>query len=215
MQMTFGKLASAHFKDELARYTKDTEKSVEEALTQVAKIAARNLASKVQPYGVAKKQGEKLEMSIAKQVHRAIRHSNVAGQNGDASTAHRQNRDSRGRVPKGLKTDGQFKRDPIEPSDRIRQAQKKMANAGMAKAGWITAHDLISSDKAKGIAQYIRRHQGKNGACNKHGSGMKHNIILENNCPYIESVQSQKDVMAAIKSAYENFTKFMIIRRHK
>jgi hypothetical protein len=169
----------------------------------------------VQPYGVAKKQGEKLEMSIAKQVHRAIRHSNVAGQNGDASTAHRQNRDSRGRVPKGLKTDGQFKRDPIEPSDRIRQAQKKMANAGMAKAGWITAHDLISSDKAKGIAQYIRRHQGKNGACNKHGSGMKHNIILENNCPYIESVQSQKDVMAAIKSAYENFTKFMIIRRHK
>lgn len=214
MQITFGKLASAHFKNELAQYTKDTEKTIEDALTQVAKIAAKNLASKVQPYGVAKKQGEKLKMVIAKQVHRAIKHANVAGQDGDASSVHEQNR-VRGRVPRELKTKGQFKRDPIDPPDRFRHVQKKMENAGMAKAGWITAHDLISSDKAKGIAPYIRKHKSKNGACNKNGSGMKHKIILENNCPYIESVQSQGDVMEAIKNAYENFTKFMIIKRNK
>jgi hypothetical protein len=215
IQVKFTNAVRTHFENEFKRYLKETEKSVEEALTQVAKIAAKNLISKVQPYGVSNKQGEKLQMNIAKQVHRAIKHGNVAGQQGGASELHEQNRDSRGRVPKNLETQGKYQRAPVSIDDRMQQAKRKMENAGIAKAGWLTAHNQIDGEAAKGIGKWITRHAGKNGYCRKTGAGLNHKITLVNDVPYIERIQSNKDVAKSISQAYSNFTKFMLKRMAK
>jgi hypothetical protein len=209
----FTSYTKVHFADSLKIYLEETEKSVEEALTQVAKIAAKNLISSVQPYGTSQVKGQKLEKSIAKQAHRAIMHANVIGQEGDVSSVHNQNRNQKGQVAKGLRTKGKFQRDPISVPQRALHVNKKMKNAGIAKAGWFAALEEIKGDK-RGIAKYITRHKGQ-GSAKTTGKKMKCKIILENNVPYIESVQSAADLAKAISKAYDNFTKFMIIRRHK
>lgn len=198
------------FLDGLDNFAKLTGQSVEDGIDKSAEIMGKNLIKSVQPYGTSAKIGQKLEKSIAKQVNRAIRHGNVAGQSGTASDVHKKNRNSEGQVPKDLATRGKFKRSPIEISERDALIKKKMQNAGIAKGAWYAATNQITGKKITGIAKWITRHENaSNGTCNKTGKGIDRVIELTNSVPWIENVQTPDDVQKAIKSAYSNFISYI------
>lgn len=188
---------------------KTTGKTAEEGVGMIAKSAARRLIHTVQPYGVNQAVGEKYKKSIAKQVSRAVRNANVIGIDGDASTVHRRARDRKGQVPKSLKTDGQFKRRPIETEDREAQIRKAQAKAGRAKGAWLEAANGIGG-KTSGIARWISDHAtGGYGSCRKTGEGMKHKITLENRTPYLSKIQTDRDVAQATVTGMKNAFKQM------
>jgi hypothetical protein len=196
------------FTQTLETFTKETGKSIEDGLDTVAIAAGKRLISTVQPYGMNKKIGEKYMMSIAKQVNRAIRHGNVEGQDGGASEVHSRNRNSRGQVPKGLNTDGRFRRKPVEVGDKESHIDKKQAMAGIAKGAWYQATNQITAKKVTGVAAWITRHENQgNGVCNKTGTGFKREITLTNRVPYIRKIQSDSDIEKSIKTGYSNFIK--------
>jgi hypothetical protein len=122
----------------------------------LGKGCAKELASLVPPYGVSAKQGAAFQKSIAKQIDRAIRAANVAGTQGAAGFVHAQVR-RKGQVPKGLKTQGQYKREPIPIKDKVDLLRKKQAAAGTAKGAWVAAGDAIDGKKMRGVAKWIRR----------------------------------------------------------
>jgi hypothetical protein len=200
------------FDQELTNFTKKLGKTFEDGLDQLAENVGKKLIHSVQPYGTNAKVGQKFEMSIAKQVSRAIRHANVAGQDGTAPVVHKENRNSKGQVPKGLRVEGKFNRKPIEISDRNALIAKKMASAGIAKGAWFAATNQISGKKIGGVAKWITRHENKGlGSCDKTGNDLKRRIRLTNSAPYIESVQSVDDVEKAIKTSYKQFIKYIQI----
>jgi hypothetical protein len=177
----------------------------------LGKGCAKELASLVPPYGVSAKQGAAFQKSIAKQIDRAIRAANVAGTQGAAGFVHAQVR-RKGQVPKGLKTQGQYKREPIPIKDKVDLLRKKQAAAGTAKGAWVAAGDAIDGKKMRGVAKWIRRHAQKNGAASIKSEGIGSTILLTNNLPYINGLQPQSVIDLALKRGYaRNFRHMTIV----
>jgi hypothetical protein len=201
----------------LETFTKQTGKSFEDGIDMLAVSTGKRLISTVKPYGLNKQVGDKYMLSIAKQVNRAIRHGNVEGQQGSASEIHSRNRNKRGQVSKGLNVDGQFKRKPVEISDRESQIDRKQAMAGIAKGAWYEAVNKVSDKKVTGVATWITKHDNKgNGICEKIGNGLKRRITLTNKVPYIRNIQSDSEIEKSIKTGYNNFLKQLqvVIDKH-
>jgi hypothetical protein len=176
----------------------------------LGKSCAKELASLVPPYGVSAKQGAAFQKSIAKQIDRAIRAANVAGTAGTAGFVHAQVR-RKGQVPKGLKTEGRFKREPIPIKDKVDLLRKKQAAAGTAKGAWVAAGDAIDGKKMRGISRWIRRHAQKNGAASIKSEGIGSTISLTNNLPYINGLQPQSVIDLALKRGYARNFRYMTI----
>jgi hypothetical protein len=173
--------------------------AVAETVAIIGTSVAKELARKVQPYGLTKKSGDSFELSIQKQVNKAARYATFKGTEGSIEQVHTQYRNQRGAVT--VKPPRQFqparptfKRDELDP-----YIDKKKANAGIAKAGWIAAGENIDSPllrtsrglvrKIKGVASWIRRHvNGSKGSSRfVRKSGLNSTIYLTNKVDYAYS----------------------------
>lgn len=194
--------------DTLRGFVKATGKTAEDGIQQIARIGAKQLATKVQPYGITGKAQTMLRGIVAKQVNRAISNANVEGIQGSAAAVHAKNR-VRGRVPRALVTKGQFNRKPIPFDERNAHVEKQIKKIGRAKAAWIEAGEKISGETIK-VQKWLRSVIGGGyGVAIKRGKGMGHTVELQNNTPYIRKIQFTQDTAAAVTTAMKNGFKAM------
>lgn len=193
----------------LRNFAAATGKTVEDGINQIARGGAKQMAIKVQPYGINGKTKDMLQGLVAKQAHRAISNANVQGIQGTAASVHTKARDRRGRVPKDLDTHGQYKRSPISFSERNAHVDKQVKKIGQAKAAWIEAGEKVDGAKIT-VQKWLRTHVGGGfGSATKKGKGMGYSVELENSTPYIKSIQFTEDTAAAVATALKNGFKWM------
>jgi len=193
----------------LRNFAAATGKTVEDGINQIARSAAKQLAIKVQPFGINGKAKDLLHGLVAKQAHRAISNANVQGIQGAAASVHTKARDRRGRVPKDLATQGKYKRSPISFSERNAHVNKVVKKIGQAKAAWIEAGEKVDGKKIT-VQKWLRTHVGGGfGSATKKDKGLNYSVELENSTPYIKSIQFTEDTAAAVATALKSGFKWM------
>jgi len=189
----------------LREYEKIFGKTNQDVLTELGKAVAKGMASNTQPLGLSAKVGKKYRQSIMTQAHRAIKAANVAGTPGAASEAHRAYRDNRGRVPKGLKTSGQFQRKPVEIDERMAYAEKQADKAGMAKGAWIAAGDAIDGKMIPRIPKWIRKHAKRGSAkITVKKFAREAELELENELFYVAGPHFASEIPKVMRAAYKS-----------
>lgn len=192
------------FRKMLKDYEKKTGTNTEDATIELARACGRQLAQKIPPFGLSASVGKKFEGSIAKQVDRAVKAGNVSAVSGStAEQVHRNARDHRGQVPKGLRTKGRRKANPIPVGEKERLIKKKKEAAGTAKGAWIAAATALTGKAISGVAKWISRHR-KGGRSSILRKGLNTEITLTNELPYIERLQTPAMVKAALRDGYRN-----------
>lgn len=200
------------FRNRRDDFVKEAGRNMQDAMIQLAKTCAKELAVTIPPYGVSKKVGDKYQKSIAKQVNRAVSAANVAGVDGNAGEVHERFRNSRGQVPRGLRDRGQYKRDPVPVSDKERHIRQKMAEAGTAKGAWIAAAEKLNSKRIPGVAKWVRRHAKANGDASIKIKGAGRDVLLINRISYIARLQKENNVNLALKRGYlKNYRHMTIV----
>lgn len=202
---------------ELKQFAAKAQVAVGETVAIIGTSVAKELARKVQPFGLTQSVGEKFMGSIMAQVHRAVRWAVFKGTEGTAAQVHTMYRNSRGAVTVRPPHQFQPKRKPLDWVDVDEQIALKQANAGIAKAGWIQAGENIDSPllrtsknkvrKIKGIAQWIRRHVNGNKGSSRfvRKGGLNSTIYLTNNVTYAYSKRNSNPryVPGAIADGYK------------
>ncbi len=198
----------------IRKFEKLTGKGVEDGIREMALSTARQLAIKVQPYGISDKgKGKKFVENIEKQVTQVFIGVNL-GQYSETSnlrSAHRSNR-NRGRIrgDKITKQPGQRWKNVIDRGQLERVTTDQQAKAGRAKAAWLTAGNSLGVGRASKIGKWIDRHIGKGyGGHNMLGRGIRAVVQLYNNTTYLTGPQKNKDVAAALKLGRANAIKRM------
>lgn len=209
----------AKFERTLAEFTEATGKTAEEGMKRIAKSACRRLASTVQPYGLKDGKLAKFQKSVATQVDRAWFGTNLGAfpatnSMKDAHYGARRN----GVVPKQLfqKEKGKPWLDLIPASDR--DAYKKLAveKVGRAKAAWVKISNDLGKPKMSGLDSTITRHlAGARGGHNVSGTGIKTNVQISNDVPYIKKIQFTEDIAKASTEGMKNGLKWMKITTEK
>lgn len=184
---------------ELRNFASRSGIAVAETVAIIGQSVAKELASKVQPWGLSKKQGDKFELNILKQVSKAARYATYKGAPGEVSDVHARYRNKNGAVTVRAPDKIQPKRKPFVRPEVLTEAKKKQANAGIAKAGWIAAGESIDSPllktakgiskRIKGVAQWIRRHVNSNKGSSAfiRKGGLNSTIYLTNKVDYAYS----------------------------
>ena len=83
---------------ELKNFASRSGIAVAETVAIIGQSVAKELARKVQPWGLSKKQGDKFEHNILKQVSKAARYATYKGAPGDVSDVHERYRNKNGAV---------------------------------------------------------------------------------------------------------------------
>ena len=153
---------------EMKDFARKSGVAVAETVAIIGQSVSKELARKVQPYGLTATMGKAFELSIVKQVNKAARYATFKGAEGTIDQVHQLYRNRRGAVIARPPRQFQPMRKPFERAEVDAWAEKKKANAGIAKAGWIAAGESIDSPllktarglsrKIKGVAAWIRRH---------------------------------------------------------
>jgi hypothetical protein len=184
---------------EMKQFAKRAGVAVGETVAIIGSSVAKELARKVQPFGLSEEVGEKFMESIAIQVYKATRWATLKGTQGTTGEVHQMYRNDRGAVVVDPPKQFQPKRKPFERSfvDRLTRAKQK--NAGIAKAGWIAAGESIDSPllrtaknkvrQIKGVAKWIRRHvkASKGSSRFVRKGGLNSTVYLTNKVDYAYS----------------------------
>tara|TARA_R110000868_G_scaffold106895_1_gene292803 strand:+ start:914 stop:1618 length:705 start_codon:yes stop_codon:yes gene_type:complete len=212
--MSMNRETRRKFKSALEEFAMRTGKSVEDGIDEIAMSAGRELAKKVQPYGLTDTQGNKFIGNIGKQIDYAWMAVNLgaAPATGDMRAAHYAMRMAGGRkgrgkypFPKIKKERGQRWLNLISVSEKEAYKRKQQAKAGQAKGAWVSATNKIGSTKLSGIAAWISRHDKSGyGTAKKTGEGLKYKVSMENTTPYLSSIQSNKKIAQAIAYGLKN-----------
>jgi hypothetical protein len=170
IDVKISKRQSAKLEAELKAFAARAQVSVAETVAIIGFSVAKELARKVQPFGLSNAVGKEYMGSIAKQVHKAARYAEFKGLNGDIKSIHRQLRSQNSKYQVLVKPPAKFqpKRKPFDKQEVKQYVDSQMAKAGLAKAGWIEAGESIDSPlmrtiknkirKIKGVPQWVRRH---------------------------------------------------------
>lgn len=199
------------FRTRVQDYIQEAGKTYADAMEQLAKACAKELAITVPPFGLSAKVGQQYQKSIAKQVNRAVSAGNVAGTPGDAEQLHKRYRNKRGQVPRNLKDRGQYQREPVSVRDKETYIDKAQERAGKAKGGWIAAAEKLNGKKITGVGRWVRRHAQKNGEAAIKIKGAGSEVILTNRVSYIDKLQRQDYVNTALKRGYMRNWRYMTI----
>ena len=200
------------FRHRLQDFVEEAGRTESEAVQLLAKACAKELAITVPPFGLSAKVGEKYQKSIAKQVNRAIKAGNIKGIQGDAKTVHQSFRNPSGQVPKGLKTTGQYKREPVSVREKETLIDKRQEAAGIAKGAWIAAAERLNGKKISGVGKWVRRHAQKNGQSAIRSEKGGTTVLLTNSVSYISRLHRQDYVDRALKRGYmRNFRHMTIV----
>jgi hypothetical protein len=187
---------------QLLEYARRKGSDMEGAIDELAGDCAKQLAIRLQPYGLAVSKMKKFQRSIIAQVNRALQNANLSPSQITPAAAHEMRRNSKGQVPRGLITTGQFQRRPISVADRLAYAERKSKAAGTAKGAWLEA-GRRAYPKLK-VAKFFARLK-KGGHATVSGRGMKREIELTNSLDYIRAIMSDYDVQVALSRAYRGF----------
>jgi hypothetical protein len=192
----------------IREFERKVGQKADESLVDIGREASRQAAQKVPPFGLSEKTGQKFKQSIAKQVNRAVTNANVTGKSGDAAKVHSEARDRKGQVPRELKVSGQYKREPVEVADKERVIDKRQAAAGIAKGAWIHAGTLlgrkfvtVTGRKRMAVGRWILRHLSK-GKASIARLGMNTEVTLTNTVAWIQKLQSDAMLNAAVRAAF-------------
>lgn len=202
---------------ELKNFASRSGIAVAETVAIIGQSVAKELARKVQPYGLTQKKGTAFEQSIVKQVNKAARYATFKGTQGDIKQVHESYRDKRGAVVFRPPRQFQPKRKPFTREEVDPYSEKKKSNAGIAKAGWIAAGESIDSPllktakgisrRIKGVAPWIRRHVNSNKGSSAfiRKGGLNSTIFLTNKVDYAYSKNNanQNSVPGAIADGYK------------
>ena len=201
---------------EMKEFAKRAGVAVGEVVAIVGQSCAKELARKVQPWGLNTAVGQKFEKSIAKQIQKAARYAEQTAIQGNLASVHKNLR-VHGAILVEPSRQFQPKRKLFTKAERDTLVDKKMARAGLAKAGWIAAGESISSPllktargiarKIKGIAPWIRRHAktSEGSSVFKMTGGLSSTIFLTNNSSYAYSANNSNrgDVSTALSDGYK------------
>lgn len=197
----------------ISDFAKATNQTAEDGIRRIAVLGARQLATKVQPYGITGEARKLLHGAAAAQSHRAISNANVEGIQGDAASVHLRARKG-GRVPRDISTRGRFKRSPISFAERNQHVDKQVKKVGRAKAAWIEAGE--STGEKITVQKWLRQNIGGGyGSATTRGKGIEYTVTLNNKTPYIRKIQFPQDVAAAVVAAMKNSFKGMITSTQK
>jgi hypothetical protein len=199
----------------LREYERKVGQTKDDSVIDIGREASRQAAQKVPPFGLSENIGNKFKKSIAKQVNRAVKNANVTGKAGDAAKVHAAARDGKGQVPRGLRDKGQYKREPVEIGDKERVIDKRQAAAGIAKGAWIHAGTLLGRKTAavtgrrrQAVGQWIMRHL-KRGQATITRMGMNTTVTLTNTVSWVQKLQSEAMINAAVRAAFRGKQKEM------
>ena len=206
--------SAALFKRQIAEYERRIGNTEREIMIDLGKVSSKELAIKVQPFGISAKVGKAFEGSIRKQVHRSIKNANIYGGSQNAAEAHQSRRNRKGQRSNKLPTEGQFKRTPIDLSDRFDLAKKKALNAGLSKGAWIDAGESLDGKKIAGLPKWIKRHL-KNGSSQIDETKSGFVIYLTNRITFIAASMKDSDIKIALATAYRKNLKRMQITLNK
>jgi hypothetical protein len=217
IQVSISPAQRRKLESELKMFAKKSGVAVAETVAIIGQSVAKELARKVQPWGLGKKQGDKFELNILKQVSKAARYATYKGTPGEVSDVHERYRNKNGAVTVRAPDKIQPKRTPFLRPEVLTEAKKKQANAGIAKAGWIAAGESINSPllktakgiskRIKGIASWIRRHVNSNKGSSAfiRKGGLNSTIYLTNKVDYAysKSGSNAQAVQGAIADGYK------------
>jgi hypothetical protein len=192
---------------EMEQYAKKKGTTMADLIDELAGHCGAQLARRVQPFGLSVAKMKKFQQSIGAQVARAVKNANITPGGGSADQAHNSRRNAKGQVPKGLPTGGQFKRRPIEISEREALAEKKKKAAGALKGAWLDAGR--KSWPGLKVAKFFSPLMNNGGAI-KRGRGWDHHVELTNTLNYGSKQMSDKDIKLALSQAYRGFMYFKI-----
>lgn len=205
----------------IREYEQKVGQSAADSVIDIGREAARQAAQKCPPFGLSENIGNRFKQSIAKQVQRAVSHANVTGKQGDAARVHAGARDRKGQVPKGIRTEGQFKRNPVEVSDKERLIDQKQAAAGIVKGAWIHAGTMLGRKaesiigrKRVAVGRWILRHL-KRGKASISKMGINTEVALTNTVAWVRNLQSDSMLNSAVNAAFRARKKEMQKRLDK
>jgi hypothetical protein len=236
--MVKARLDDRDLQKKLKQLTKDLNKEAADSIVEMAQIGGRQLALRMEPYGLDQKTKDNLQNVVYKDINKAYDYvgqtfndlfkinKNIAYafsravKNGDLNAAEkyvksvRSNfemrisdggdhldsvRDKNGRVGKNAKIMGISNDSEI---DSIKT--KKVASAGMAKAGWLQAAKSLGS-KAR-IDKFFRKSENL-GTSSVDRKQWETVVYLHNKVTYVSNLLTQSKINAAVKNAYTNQVK--------
>jgi hypothetical protein len=206
------------FKSAMDEFLHRSGKSTEESIDVMAMSAGKQLASKMQPYGLNQKQGEKFKRNIGRQVEQVWFGVNLGEYpaTGDIRAAHRDQRmagKNKGTVEfrKFQKKRGQRWLDLISVGDKENHKRRMQARAGQAKGAWIAAANSIGKSRLTGLPAWVSRHDNSSyGKSQKTGEGLKRKASMENTIFYIKyRIQPSSQVKSAMRLGLKNGTKHL------
>ena len=201
---------------EMKAFAKRAGVAVGEVVAIVGQSCAKELARKVQPWGLSQAVGKSFELSIEKQVRKAARYAEQKGIEGDLVTVHRNLRHN-GAIDVNPSRQFQPKRKLFPQSERDALVNKQVPKAGKAKAGWEAAGESITSPllktargitrKIKGIAPWIRRHTKASAGSSifRNNGRLSSTVYLTNNSNYAYSRNNAniQSVSTALSDGYK------------
>lgn len=205
------RISLGDFRKYVERYKARIGKTEEDIIRELSKAAAKELAIKIQPFGITSQVGKKFEKSIGKQVWRAVKNAQVTGGVPNIEAAHRTRRTSNGQVRMHLKTKGQMRQSPFYAQDVTAYAITQAKKAGAMKGAWIAAGEAAGGGKISGVAKWVRRHANNNGSATVSLSRSGTSAYLHNSIGYISRAQVQNYVNTALRIAYRKQEKRMRI----
>lgn len=202
IKVTIDQRSLDNFRHGLELYKEQVGKTQRDATIELARAAAKELAIKIQPFGISAKAGKKFEGSIQKQVWRAIKNSQVEGRAETIAQAHANRRNANGQVPRDIITRSQYRKSPYE-ADNVREyALKKAANAGLLKGAWIAAGQALTGKPITGVGKWVKRHANKNGSARVSADPTTSTVYITNELDYVKKAQRDQYINNALRTAY-------------
>jgi hypothetical protein len=204
---------------ELKKVADKSRSGIAETVAIIGLSVSKELASKIQPWGLAKSKGEKYKLSILIQVQKAARWANYKGTEGDIATVHELYRNPRGSVTVRPPRTFQPKSKIIDKQKKLDYAKTKQEKAGIAKAAWIEAGESIDSPLLKGrkskktrisVGEWIRRHASNGNGYSKmiKRRWLSSSVLITNAVSYAYSFGNNKsNVQRAINDGYKKSIK--------
>jgi hypothetical protein len=201
---------------EMKQFAKRAGVAVGETVAIIGSSVAKELARKVQPFGLNQASGVEFMHSIEKQVNKAARWATFKGTEGTVAQVHQLYRNARGAVTVRPPRQFQPERKVFDRAEVDEQIRVKQQNAGIAKAGWIAAGENIDSPllrtaknkvrKIKGVAKWIRRHvkASKGSSRFVRKGGLNSTVYLTNKVDYAYSKRNTNrgNVESSIADGY-------------
>jgi len=198
-------------------FAKRSGVAVGEVVAIVGQSCARELARKVQPWGLSQAVGLEFMESIEIQIRKAAKYAMQRGIEGDLKTVHQRLRNRRGAVTVQPSAEFEPKRKPFAKWEVPKLIDNKLPKAGRAKAGWIAAGESITSPllktargisrKIKGVPDWVRRHVKSSVGTSifRNNGKLSSTVYLTNNINYAYSKNNTNrgDVSTALSDGYK------------